>query len=325
MPRRLSILRHALATLVAGAALHAQTTDEFELKNGRRIPAASVKATASGFAATVTVGATAQTLNFTTKDIARASFREPTGLAEARVLTASGKPEDAAVQLAKLSAELAPFQSVPGSWWHRAAILQMDALAARGKADEAAALVDPATAAKLPPEAAALLSDFQQIVAKPSTGPDLKVTSLQALAKRSGDSWLTARAWLEVGNVLAGQGKIEDAVKAWLRVPVFHAAESDLAVRGLVAAARGLQQLERPEDGVKLIADYLSDHLGTPYAAPLQAEIIKLDPAQKKKLAPAETKDTGEATPTAPAKEPAAGQPQPATPPQSPAQDNKPG
>jgi hypothetical protein len=166
-----------------------------------------------------------------------------------------------------------------------------------------------------------LLNDFQQIITKPTTTPDLKISSLQTLAKRSGDSWITARAWLEVGNVLAAQGKIEDAVKAWLRVPVFHAAESDLAVRGLVAAARGLQQLERPEDGVKLLADYLADHLGTPYGTPLQAEIVKLDPTQKKKLAPLETKATGDAPEPAPANAP--GDQAPATEPPA-AKDNPP-
>jgi hypothetical protein len=103
---------------------------------------------------------------------------------------------------------------------------------------------------------------------------------------------------------------------------VFHAAETDLAVRALAAAARGLQQLERPEDGVKLLEDYLADHIGTPYGASLQAEIVKLDPARKQGLAVPANKDAGEqkaadpdaAEPTSPA--PAGDAPAPVTKPE---------
>lgn len=259
----------------------APVNEEFEFKGGRRIPVSTVKPAGDAFTATIVVGNSTQTATFAAKDVLRATFREPPGLAKARTLTASNKPAEAATQLEKLCSELAVFQSIRGSWWHRAAILYMDALAVQGKADQASSFVDAATVAKLPQEASVLVADFQLILAKPIGSIDDKISDLEALAKRSADPWITARAWLEVGNILSGQGKVEEAVKTWLRVYLFHAAEPDLAVRGVIAAARGLQQLKLAEDGLKLLDDYLSDHSGSPYESALRAEMTKLDPKQQ--------------------------------------------
>ena len=285
LPQRLRFSPLLIGSFLAFAAtlLPAATpvNEEFEFKGGRRIPISTVKPTADGFTATIVVGNGTQTANFAAKDVLRATFREPPGLAKARSLTASNKPAEAAAQMEKLCSELAVFQSIRGSWWHRAAILYMDALAAQGKVDQAGSFVDAATVAKLPPDASVMVADFQLILAKPIGSIEDKVSDLEALAKRSADPWMTARAWLEIGNILSSQGKVEDAVKTWLRVYLFHAAEQDLAVRGLILAARGLQQLKLAEDGLKLLDDYLSDHNETPFESALRAEMTKLDPKQQ--------------------------------------------
>ena len=280
MSSRISILILLAVTLASIRVSRAASTEEFEFQNGRRIPATSVKASGPGFSATVTVGASSQTVNFLAKDVVRATFWEPLELAEARTFIASDKPQEALALMGKLTAKLAPFQTIRGSWWHRAAILHMDALASQGKIDEAVALVPPDLLTKLPVDAAALITDFQLIIAKPAASPDAKIPEMQALAKRSSDPWMSARAWLEIGSLFSVQGKIEEAFKAWLRVPVFHAAENDLAVRGLVSAARGLHQLKLAEDGVKLLNDYLNAHIGSPFQSVIKAEIVKLDPKQ---------------------------------------------
>jgi tetratricopeptide (TPR) repeat protein len=260
------------------SSVHAQSQEEFELRNGRRVAAESVKPTATGFSAIVVTGANAQNITFTAKDIVRANLREPAALAEARTLIASGKLLAAISLLTTTEEELLPFRQVPGAWWHRAVMLRMDALAAKGEAAAAGTAVDAEALSELPEESAALLTSFQDIIAKPAGTADTKITSLQAMAKRTADPWIAARAWLEVGNTFASQGKMEDAVKAWLRVTVFHPAERDLAVRGTILAARGLQQIERPQDGLKLLDDYLNDHLATPYESTIKAEASKIDP-----------------------------------------------
>lgn len=341
--------------LLSSFAVGAQPGEELELKNGRRIPVSSVKVAPEGFSAPVTHGNTVQIVIFTAKDVVRANFREPPELSAARASIANGKADEAVKQLAELSEKLAPFQTVPGSWWHRAAILHMDALVAQGKTREALALVSPAAIAELPENAAGLIADYQVILGKPggSSGApagaepiaaeakpeeskpeeakaeagktaeakppeaepaakpadkpgeakapgakpgekaedaktpeikaDPKIAELEALAKRCSDPWITARAWLEVGNVFASRNQTEDAVKAWLRVFVFHGAEKDLAVRGLVAAARGLQQLKLAEDGFKLLDDYHTDHIGSAYSSLIRAEMTKLDPKQQQR------------------------------------------
>lgn len=272
----------AAACLLCIATSHAQTQEEFELNNGRRLAADTVKPSPGGFTATYLIGTAQQTVTFTAKEVVRATLREPKEVAEARTLIASEKPDKALELLTKAEPALLPYQAIPDSWWQRAAILRMDALAALGKNREAADIVTADLLSKLPADNASMLKDFQRVVGPP--GKDLadKIDALRTIADRTMDSWVVARVWLEIGNTLAMQGKMEDAVKSWLRVPVFYPAERDLAARGTILAARGLQQIDRPADGFKLLEDYLSDHLGSPYKATIQIEAEKLDPKRKK-------------------------------------------
>ncbi|MEO7097984.1 MAG: hypothetical protein ABI162_01385 [Luteolibacter sp.] len=268
----------ACAVVCLCSAAHAQSQEEFELQGGRHIPAESVKASPTGFTATVMVGTAQQIVNFTAKEVVRATLREPKELVEARILIASGKADQALDSLTKAEPALLPYQSIPDSWWLRAAILRMDALSVLGKNKDAAAIASPDVLSKLPSDNASLLKDFQSVVAPPSKNPADKLDSLYTLADHTVDPWVGARVWLEAGNTLASQGKMEDAVKAWLRVAIFFPAERDLAARGTILAARGLQQIGRATDGVKLLDDYLSDHLASPYKETIQTEAAKLKP-----------------------------------------------
>lgn len=264
----------------------ARGQQEFELKNGLKIPAESVKATGNGFTATITRGTAVQTLNFTAKDVVRAKLREPKELIDARTLVANQKPKVALERLDKVEATLLPLRSIPDNWWVRSALTRMDALAESGKSKEALAIATSESVAALSSEDAELLKNFETILTPPTAAPDEKIEALKKLDKSLTDSWLAARLWLEIGNTLANQGKVEDALKAWMRVPVFFPAEKDLAVRGTILAARGLQQINAPKDGLKILEDYLSDHLTTPYKQAINAERSKLDPKSEIEKAP---------------------------------------
>lgn len=270
----------------------AQSVEEYVLTQGRRVAADSVKPTGNGFSAVLITGANAQNITFTAKEILSTTLREPGELGQARTLIATGKFKEAVELTSQVEKELEPFRQVPGTWWSRAMMLRMDAMACNGEASAAAALVDPKLLADLPEEVASLLTDFQTIVDKPKSGQEAKAAALQSLAKRTTDPWSAARTWLEIGNTLAAQGKMEEAVKGWLRVAVFHPAERDLAVRGTILAARGLQQIERPKDGLKLLDDYLIDHIASPYESTIKIEAAKIDPKRENTPAEAATPDS---------------------------------
>lgn len=285
----------ACAALCLSSTVRAQ--EEFELQNGRRFPAESVKPSTNGFTATFVEGTAQRTLNFTAKEIVRTSLREPKEVAAARILIASEKADQALEALEKIEPALLPYQSIPDSWWQRAAILRMDALAVLGKNKEALAIASTQALANLSEENATLLQDFLRVISPAGNDPAEKIEVLRSLSERTIDPWVSARIWLEIGNTLAGQGKIEDAIKAWLRVPVFFPAERDLAVRGTILAARGLQQIQRPQDGLKLLNDYLDDHIASPYQETIQTEAAKLDPANL----PASTPKASQEAPKEPA------------------------
>ncbi|MEK7953327.1 hypothetical protein [Luteolibacter soli] len=280
---RLVLAASLLALLPA--VVHAQAEEEFVLRTGRRIPADTVKPSANGFTATVVTGASATKMDFKASEVEQAILREPPELAEARGQIATDKFLAAIAALTRIEEELKPYREVPGAWWHRARMLRMDALASKGDTRAAAALASASELEGLPESTLTMLNDFKAIVAA-GDNPESKISSLQALAKRSTDPWISARAWLEIGNTNAAHGKMDEAIKAWLRVAVFNPAERDLALRGTIYAARGMQQIGRPQDGVKLLKDYLDDHVASPYAPAIQSEQSKLEP-KKTAAAPA--------------------------------------
>jgi tetratricopeptide (TPR) repeat protein len=284
---RLALAASLLALLPA--AVHAQAEEEFVLRTGQRIPADAVKPSGTGFTATIVTGAAAQKKDFKASEVEEAILREPAELAEARTQIATDKFLAAIAALTRIEEELLHYREVPGAWWHRARILRMDALASKGDNKAAAKLADAKELEGLPPSSVTMLNDFKAIVA-PAESPDAKISALKALAKSSTDPWISARAWLEVGNTNAAHGKMDEAIKAWLRVAVFNPAERDLAVRGTIYAARGMQQIGRPQDGVKLLKDYLEDHVASPYAPAIQSETSKLEPKKTDAAAPAPEK-----------------------------------
>lgn len=285
-PSPVIFLSSALACIAAFGLLtissQAQSQGEFVLKNGRHLAADSVKPTATGFTATYMVGTATQTVNFTAKEVASTDLREPKELFQARTLIASDKAQEAIDLLVKVEVDLRPYQGVPDSWWVRATMLHMDALSTLGRNKEATGIPTSEVLSNLSPDDASLMKDFQEVVAPASKNPLDKVEKLKVLSRRTVDPWLEARIWLEIGNAYSDGGKIEDAVKSWLRVPVFSPAERDLSVRGTILAARGLQQLKRANDGVTLLEDYLHDHLGTPFKEVLLSNIAKIKPKDSK-------------------------------------------
>lgn len=297
-PKPRLVLAASLLALLP-AAVHAQAEEEFVLRGGQRIPADSVKPSGTGFTATIVVGASAQKKDFKASDVEEAILREPAELAEARTQIATDKFLGAISALTRIEESLLPYREVPGAWWHRARMLRMDAMASKGDNKAAAALAADKELEGLPESSVSMLKDFKAIVA-PGDDPKAKITSLQSLAKRSTDSWISARAWLEVGNTNAAHGNMDEAIKAWLRVAVFNPAERDLAVRGTIYAARGMQQIGRPQDGIKLLKDYLADHVASPYAAAIESETSKLEPKKTGAAEPKKADTTNQAPEKAP-------------------------
>ncbi len=287
MMTRYHTLSILLGSAVFGNLLHAQGKEEFVLQNGTRIEAIYVKPNGNGgFLAS---GSSVATTQFTGKDVAQAFLKQPADLIAAREAMAAEQPDKAADLLEKVRPSLEPYQSISNSHWLSATLLEMDALSRQGKAAQAAKLVPATVMTRLPATDASAIRDFQQILNPGTSTVESQINAAKALANSSMNPWLAARLWLEIGYLHAEDGQVSQAVKAWLRVPVFYPAERDLAVRGTILAARGLQQMDRREDGLKLLQDALGGMSRSGYQEILEIEAKKLNPEQQKTpAAPAE-------------------------------------
>lgn len=306
MARIPAILWLSLIGAISTSMAVAQTQGEYIMKNGQRYAADWVKPNGATFTATVPVADNRQVFNFSLDDIEKLNFPEPDEIGVARRMIASGKAEDAVALLQKSLPGLKPLCRVPGSWWPRGVITLMDGYNALGKNAELEAEASAALQANLPETQAEAIRNMLAMFTPPTANINEGPEAIKALAIATNDPWFASRCWIEYGNLLSRRGKIEDAVKAWLRAPVFHPAERDLAARGTILAARGLQQMDRPQDGLQLIEYYLADNIGTQYSDVMKAEAAKLNPERSKDNKP----KAGESTPPeAPKPQPDAGAP----------------
>jgi len=253
---------------------------EYQLKKGTRIPADRVKVTGETYTAVLTPpnGGAPETVTFTTKDIAQVTMPEGSEFTTARNLIAAGKGNEAVEAIKPALEKTKGLMSVPGSNWPEAMMIELDGYSVAGKSVDG--VVDDATIRKLPSADADAVRNMVSIAAASKDAKQTTLDAMKSIANSSANSWITGRAWLQVGNIYANQGKPEEAVLAWLRVPVFSGAEKDLGLRGTIAAARGMQLINAPKDGIQLLDDYVSDY-------PLTSAAIKeLIDVEKKKLTP---------------------------------------
>lgn len=307
MARTPALLLLSLIGVIASAPLAVHAQGEYVLKNGQRYSEEIVKPNGSAFIATVPVGDNRQLFNFGLDDIDRLNFPEPDELAVARRMVATGKSEDAVALLQKSLPPLVATRRVPGSWWPRGIIVLMDAYATMGKNAEMESEASQALQANLPEAQTEAVRNMLAMLTPPTANINDGPEAVKALALATDDSWFAARCWIEYANLLSRRGRTEEAVKAWLRAPVFHPAERDLAARGTILAARGLQQMDRAADGLQLIEHFIADNIGSQYSEVMKIEAAKLNPALLKTSKPKASDTAAPAGEPAPA--PAAGTP----------------
>lgn len=174
-------------------------------------------------------------------EVVRLHWPEPEDLRAARQRLADGDRHGCLALVEPVMRQFAPFARVPGSWWLACARLRLRALDPASEPDElsqaareVASRTDDAEAVG---EARLVLTELEIRAGRAR----LAQTMLASILAEPVPATVRARAWLLRGDIAMAERRFEEAIEAYLRIPVFHSAYSELVPAALVAAEKAFR------------------------------------------------------------------------------------
>ncbi len=205
-------------------------------------------------------------------NIVRVDFPEPEELLEADDLILKGKFGEAH-QKAKTVQDLHRlWKDKPGSWYAQASLLVAESLLRENKYDESARLMSELRNMTLPANLQIRVSmlDALEQFQKGITGPAL--AKVKPLARTGQDADTLARLYLLTGDIQFKREAFEEALEAYLQIPVFYGAEAAFLPAAELGAAKCLARLSRLKDASESLTRIIERYAGTPEADAAKAE-----------------------------------------------------
>lgn len=263
----------SLSILFVALSANAQTV---LLKTGQKLDSQGVRRDGEMVMAKVQVGTGSGEVGYHVAQIAKVEFPEPAALKTANDLLGRGDAEKALGEINSVVAYYAQFKDVPGSWWAQAALIKVSALAALQKQTEAEALAGEIQKSVADPETAraaqlrlvgALIrkNDFEKAVA-----------ICDDAIKNSKDETTLANAWTTKGDALLAQKNADEALMAYLHVPVFYYEEKQFMPAALLGSARAYRRLDDVDHAKKSLNELIASFPQSAEAAAAQTELKKL-------------------------------------------------
>ncbi len=173
--------------------------------------------------------------------VVRVDWPEPAELGEARRLLRTGDAAGALATIEPVLKQFTPLAKVPGSWWTAAKRVSLQGLMALGEGVASAQAARELMAIATDPEAVGL-ARLALVELEARTGrPEIARAMLTTLAGVDAPSAVQGRAWLLRGDLALARGSADEAIEAYLHVPVFHGTHDDLLPAALLGSARAFR------------------------------------------------------------------------------------
>lgn len=237
MKKRIWIL---LIMLIGGSAF-GQT---IVLKSGQRIETRGLRREGDTVMAGIVVADRRGEIGYAVNTIARIEFPEPKTMRAAADSLGQGQAEKALGEVEPVVKYYEPFKDIPGSWWAQAALIRVSALAALQKDAEAEALATDIEKSATDPETARAAA--LRLVTTLTRKEDFEKAAqiCDTAIKQSADAQVLADAWVNKGNLLMAQKQWDNALMAYLHVPVFYSNEKRFMPPALLGSARAYRRLD---------------------------------------------------------------------------------
>ena len=246
------------------------------LKTGQTVETKGVRRSGDMIMGKIDVGGTAGEIGHQVSAVAKIDFPEPQGIKAATNLLSDGQPEKALALIEPVVAYYASFRDISGSWWAQAAVVKVSALAALQRDGEAEPLVREIQ--KVAPDPETIRSANLRIAAALVRKEEFEKAAgiCDAAIKESARPDVLADAWVTKGNILLAQKQWDDALLAYLHVPVFYRSEKLFMPPALLGSARAYRKLEDLERAKKTFTDLSTEFPKSPEATIAQTEMQKL-------------------------------------------------
>jgi len=283
----LSVLVLAIAAAASG--------QNIILKDGRKIAAKGLRRQGNVIMATVdrpgseeVVGTKAMgEVGYSISQIAKIEFPKPAQLTTAPYLILEGKPGEALAQIEPVIRYYDNFLDAPGSWWAETALLKVEALVAMGNRKDAEPLIELVARTATDPETSLAVKVYVgSTLAR--RGDHAKAIELEdlVLAGATNPATLAAAAIFKGESHLALK-QYDDAVLAFLQIPVFYPEQKLYVPPSLLGAGRAFFALEDFPRAREALNQIVASYGSTPQAKEAQTELARIARREKALADPA--------------------------------------
>jgi tetratricopeptide (TPR) repeat protein len=231
---------------------------------------------------TVPMGATQGQMGYDVDTILRIDFPEPPQIEEATDQLTAGNLDQGLGDLQPVLKYYAPFRDVPGSWWSKAALLEINALTNAGRKSEAEPLVSELSNCAGDPEAVDAGKVLQAEEMARSGGHEEALQTFDAVIGESRNKDTLAQAWLYKGECLLALRRLEPAILAYLHVPVFYPEDRLLVPDAMLGSARAMIGLQDGKSAKDELDELVKNFPSSPQSTAARTELEKLEKDQNK-------------------------------------------
>jgi hypothetical protein len=231
-----------LAALAAAAPARAAST--VALKDGSIISASTITPQGTKFHLVPEGGGQARVVDGSTID--RIEMPEPASLTETYAAFAAADTVRTLTAMGRLNNELDPFKKIPGArdWWLEAEFLRAHILLSQRRAKEIEATMGEIAGDAADPEAQRHAQVFLAHLTGLAGDPRKALAQLKEIILASRDPETLADAWLFAGQHHAAVNEQQQALLAFLRIPVFYPGRTVPLAGARLGAARAFVALE---------------------------------------------------------------------------------
>lgn len=249
----------ALALLITTSLCAQEVQKLYIFQNGKTMEASKLKLVGDALVEeTVLPGGGVMEVPYAIATLAQMDFPEPDDLKLANQLLADGNAAEAGLAADRVMREYDKFRKVTGAYWVPAALIRVQALAETNRVDEARALVAKLSEASDDPSLAiegqlAIIDGQIKFKQFESAQKDLDALMSQVQGASA------ARMWLLRGDINAAQGRDDEALMCYLRIPTIYPTIVELQPRAYIGAARIYQKDPAAALRLRMVAEELID------------------------------------------------------------------
>ena len=224
----------------------------------------------------VQVGTGTGEVGYHLAQIAKVEFPEPAALKNASELLVQGQPDKALAEISPVLTYYSPFKDVPGNWWAQAALIKVAVLAGQQKEKEAEALAGEIEKSAKDPDMAraAQLRLVNALIRKSEYEKAIGICD--SALKNSTDPTTLATAWLAKADALFAQKDWDDALMAYLHIPIFYADEKILQPAALLGSGKAYRRLNDIDRAKKSLNELITTFPQSAEANAAQTELKKM-------------------------------------------------